>query len=205
MDKYDTYSDEELIENLRDGDLSVIDYLMNKYKELVRIKAHKMYIIGGDNDDLIQEGMIGLFKAVQDYDPGRDASFHTFADLCIARQMYTAIEASNRLKHQPLNSYISIYEEGDDHDGADNGMRAVLSEISENGPEDILIDEDNARRLEEAIFASLSPLERQVLNLKLTGMGYGEIARVLGRDEKSTDNALLRIKTKVKKIINAKD
>lgn len=205
-DKFGLLSDEELIERLRDGDSSVTDYLMDKYKELVKIKARSMFILGGDNDDLIQEGMIGLFKAVRDYDAGRDASFHTFAELCIARQMYTAIEASQRKKHAPLNSYVSIDDDNSEYgEGSDGYLQGVLMAITEESPEDIIIDEENARRLESVIMEALSPLERKVLNLKLTGMGYAEIARVIGRDEKSTDNALVRIKSKVKKVINAEN
>ena len=106
---YSELSDELLIESLRDGDEDVVEYLMDKYKNLVRSKAKSMFILGADTEDLIQEGMIGLFKAVRDYDLGRDASFYTFADLCISRQMYTAVQSSNRKKHMPLNSYISLY------------------------------------------------------------------------------------------------
>ena len=199
---YDNLSDEELITLLRDGEEQVTDYLMDKYKSLVRQKARSMYILGADNEDLIQEGMIGLFKAVRDYDAGRDASFSTFADLCVLRQMYTAIEASNRKKHMPLNSYISIYAIKDGDDGSEPVIFEALSSLTENNPEELFVNEDNAKRLLESISESLSPFEQQVLNLRLTGMGYVEIARVLGKDEKSTDNALLRIKTKVKRILN---
>ena len=113
---YDARADEELIIALRDGDGKVIDYIIEKYKDLVRKKAGSMFILGADKDDLIQEGMIGLFKAVRDYDSGRDASFFTFAELCISRQMYKAVEAGNRKKHSPLNSYISIYEDENDRE-----------------------------------------------------------------------------------------
>ena len=108
---YEQYTDEELILRLRDGDSAVTDFIMDKYKNLVRSKAKAMYILGADNEDLIQEGMIGLFKAVRDYDTGRDASFYTFAELCITRQIYTAIQASGRQKHIPLNTYISSHGE----------------------------------------------------------------------------------------------
>ncbi|MDE7015141.1 MAG: sigma-70 family RNA polymerase sigma factor, partial [Kineothrix sp.] len=106
---YGQCSDEELILRLRDGEENITDYIMEKYKNLVKSKAKSMYILGADSDELIQEGMIGLFKAIRDYDSGRDASFFTFADLCISRQMYTAVQASRRQKHAPLNSYISLY------------------------------------------------------------------------------------------------
>ena len=110
--KYEDMTDEELIDQLREGDRQVMDYICDKYKNLVRSKAKSMYILGGDSEDLIQEGMIGLFKAVRDYDCGRDASFYTFADLCISRQMYTAVQASQRLKHTPLNTYVSLDSHG---------------------------------------------------------------------------------------------
>ena len=106
---YEQYSDEELIVRLRDGEAQITDYIMEKYKNLVKSKAKSMYILGADREDLIQEGMIGLFKAIRDYDIGRDASFFTFADLCVSRQMYTAVQAAGRQKHAPLNTYISLY------------------------------------------------------------------------------------------------
>ena len=111
QEKFGQASDEELILMYRDGEEEAAAYLMNKYKNLVRKKAGSMYILGADKEDLIQEGMIGLFKAVRDYDMGRDVNFYTFADLCISRQMYTAVQASNRQKHLPLNTYISIYSQ----------------------------------------------------------------------------------------------
>ncbi len=203
MINYDSMSDEELILALRDGDEKIIDYIVEKYKEPVRKKAATMFILGSDREDLIQEGMIGLFKAMRDYDAGRDASFYTFADLCISRQMYKAVEAGNRKKHSPLNTYISIYD--DESSEGERGENAGLLEmiLSESGksPEDVLIDNEQAEALEKRIYESLSDLERQVFNLRLTGMDYSQIARVLGRDEKSTDNALSRIKVKVRKII----
>ena len=107
-EQYFNRTDEELIQLLRDGDGGVMDFIMEKYKGLVRSKAKSMYLLGADSEDLIQEGMIGLFKAVRDYDAGRDASFFTFADLCVSRQMYTAVQASSRKKHAPLNKYVSL-------------------------------------------------------------------------------------------------
>ena len=202
MQNYDTMSDEELIISLRDGDGKVIDYIIEKYKDLVRKKAGSMFILGADKEDLIQEGMIGLYKAVRDYDPGRDASFYTFADLCVSRQMYKAVEAGNRKKHLPLNSYVSIYDENDKNSSGEgvNILEMILSE-SGKSPEDVVIDKEQTRQLEQKIYDSLSDFERQVLNLRLTGLEYTAIAKILGRDEKSTDNALSRIKMKVKKLI----
>ena len=202
MSKYENLSDEELITLLRDGDEKITDFLIEKYKDLVRKKAGSMFILGADKEDLLQEGMIGLYKAVRDYDSGRDASFFTFADLCVARQIYKAVEAGNRKKHAPLNYYISIYSDEEDSDGNKENFNISLLPVSGNGPEEELIDKEETEILEQKISEALSDFERQVLNLKVTGMDYTEIARVLGRDEKSTDNALSRIKMKVRKIVN---
>ena len=195
--------DIELILALRDGDSKVIDQIIDRYKGLVRKKAGSMFILGADKEDLIQEGMIGLFKAVRDYDPGRDASFHTFADLCVSRQMYKAVEAGNRKKHAPLNSYISIYEDesGDGKPDDASGIPKLLPAEAGKSPEDMLIDKETAENLEQKIYDGLSDFEQKVLNLKLTGLSYTDIAKILGRDEKSTDNALSRIKVKVRKIL----
>ncbi len=203
--KYEQCSDEELIVRLRDGESAITDYIMEKYKNLVRSKAKSMYILGADQEDLIQEGMIGLFKAVRDYDTGRDASFFTFADLCVSRQMYTAIQAAGRQKHAPLNTYISLYASAFESDSLDKGeegelIDSVISQ-SERNPEEVLIDRENVELLERTIDKELSSFEKQVLDLYLTGMKYSQIAKVLGRDDKSTDNALQRIKTKLKKAI----
>ncbi|MCM1387169.1 MAG: RNA polymerase sporulation sigma factor SigH [Bacillus sp. (in: Bacteria)] len=204
-DEYQQHSDEELMMYLQDGETGIIDFIMNKYKNLVKSKAKSMYILGADKDDLIQEGMIGLFKAVRDYDSGRDASFFTFADLCISRQMYTAVQASRRQKHIPLNTYISLYATARENAGEseeDMALVNILSLKSEQSPEDMLIDKENVEQLEKTIEKELSGFEKQVLDLYLTGMRYTQIAKVLGRDEKSTDNALQRIKSKLKKAID---
>ena len=161
-----------------------------------------MFILGADKEDLIQEGMIGLYKAVRDYDAGRDASFATFADLCVSRQMYKAVEAQNRKKHAPLNSYVSIYEDEASKDGpGEGGISQMLLAEAGMSPEDVLIDKEQAHDLEKKIYEGLSDFERQVLNLRLTGIEYTDIAKILGRDAKSTDNALSRIKGKVRKIL----
>ncbi len=203
---YEKCSDEELIVRLRDGEAAITDYIMDKYKNLVRSKAKSMYILGADRDDLIQEGMIGLFKAVRDYDTGRDASFFTFADLCVSRQMYTAVQAAGRQKHAPLNTYISLYANSAERDanGLGEEWELIESMISQTGrnPEELLIDKENVESLEKEIEKELSSFEKQVLDLYLTGMKYSQIARVLGRDDKSTDNALQRIKSKLKRAIS---
>ncbi|EKC81135.1 RNA polymerase sigma-H factor, partial [human gut metagenome] len=141
--------------------------------------------MGGDSEDLIQEGMIGLFKAVRDYDCGRDASFYTFADLCISRQMYTAVQASKRLKHSPLNSYVSLYERSSE--GTDNEEKNLIEALAartQMSPEELFLDKERVEDLERAIETELSSFEKQVLDLYLTGMSYTQIAKVLGRDEK---------------------
>ena len=200
MKKYSEETDEVLIQKLRDGQNDITDFIMNKYKNLVRKKAQSMHILGADKDDLIQEGMIGLFKAIRDYDCGRDASFYTFADLCIPRQMYSAVEASLRKKHIPLNSYISLYTRIDEDDtSSDVTLENALTSDKDLNPEQQLIDRENVRLLEEAIEKDLSAVERRVLGLYLTGMSYTQIAKVLNKDEKSTDNALHRAKSKLRK------
>ena len=200
MYDYSAYTDEELICRLRDGEEAIMDYILNKYKNLVRKHAGTMYILGAEEQDLIQEGMIGLFRAIKDYDSGRDASFFTFADLCISRKMYTAIEASKREKHTPLNNYISFYA-SNDSDSIDSKtmFMDLLSAGEISNPENLLIDKENVEQIENLVEQELSSFEKQVFDLYITGMKYGQIAKVLGKDEKSTDNALQRIKNKLKK------
>ena len=200
--EYDSMTDEELIDRLRSGEESIMDYICDKYKNLVRSKAKSMYILGGDNEDLIQEGMIGLFKAVRDYASGRDASFFTFADLCISSQLYTAVQASQRKKHFPLNTYESLYSNPSDNtDGKDVELLESLARRTQQSPEELFLDKERVEYLEKAIDKELSPFEKQVLDLYQTGMSYSQIAKVLGRDEKSTDNALQRLKAKIKKML----
>ncbi|SFC80563.1 RNA polymerase sporulation sigma factor SigH [Butyrivibrio sp. YAB3001] len=204
--KYRDKSDEELILSIHDNEeKDAVDYIMNKYKHLVKKKAASMFILGADRDDLIQEGMIGLFKAIRDYDYGRDASFATFADLCISRQMYSAVKALARKKHTPLNSYISIYakREGED-EGSDVALEDILESDSSLIPEQHIIDQENLNALEEAIERELSPMETQVLDLYITGMSIKQISAVLSRDEKSTDNAMQRVRNKLKKYLKNK-
>lgn len=200
---YKDKTDEELILGIHDGEYTdAVDYIMDKYKNLVRKKAGSMFILGADREDLIQEGMIGLFKAIRDYDFGRDASFSTFADLCVSRQMYSAIQASARKKHAPLNSYISIYARREDAQDESMALEDVLETNSSLIPEQHIIDQENLKLLEESIERELSPLEMQVLDLYVTGMSIKKISAVLGRDEKSTDNAMQRIKNKLKKYLH---
>ncbi|MBR0092799.1 MAG: sigma-70 family RNA polymerase sigma factor [Lachnospiraceae bacterium] len=201
---YEHVPDEELIGRLREGEAQITDFIMDKYKGLVRAKAQSMYILGADREDLIQEGMIGLFKAIRDYDTGRDASFRTFADLCVSRQMYSAIESMNRKKHMPLNTYISLSEpaasqEAGREEGAGAEQLAGLP-VMRSAEEEVLALEDSAL-LRETMERLLSPFERKAAELMLTGMTCTQIAKVLNRDVKSTDNALTRAKRKLRKSV----
>ena len=175
-DIYFSLTDEQLIDRLKDGETQITDYIIDKYKNLVRKKAKSMYILGADNDDLIQEGMIGLFKAVRDFDAGRDASFYT---------------------------YISLYADMAETEGESSGMELVnvLASEVETNPEQLLIDKENVADIEAIIDKELSSFEKQVLDLYITGMSYSQIAKVLSRDEKSTDNALQRLKSKLRKAV----
>ncbi len=196
---YEPYTDEELIDRLRRGEDTIMDYICDRYKNLVRSKAKSMFILGADSDDLIQEGMIGLFKAVRDYDMGRDASFFTFAELCVSRQMYTAVQAAKRQKHVPLNTYISLDAGGTNQEDRDESTLAeLIADRAELSPEEMVLDKERVAYLEKTIETELSDFEKQVLDLYMTGMSYSQIAKVLGREEKATDNALQRLKAKIK-------
>ena len=189
MKNYEQCSDEEIIELLQKGEHSVEDYLIKKYKPMVLKKAHAMFLIGGDQGDLIQEGMIGLFKAVQGYQPGKNASFSTFANLCVERQMCKAIEISGRQKHRPLNTYISLSQE--------DGPLANTEDTVQLNPEEIVIGRESADNLKKRICKVLSPFENQVLKFYLQGMDYRKIAKKLEKPDKSVDNALQRIRGKI--------
>ena len=196
---YKDLTDEELIARYMDGDSAVVDFLMDKYKYLVRSEAGNMFLLGADHEDLLQEGMIGLFKAIRDYDPGRDASFMTFAKLCISRQIFTAIEASNRHKHAPLNSYLSLSDS--ENEQYKEARERLYKMTALESPETLLIAKEDVSRLEERLTAELSHLEKQVLDLYYVGMSTREIAAILGRTEKATDNALQRLKAKLRKCL----
>ncbi|QBE97171.1 sigma-70 family RNA polymerase sigma factor [Blautia producta] len=193
MENYEHFTDEELIERLRDGEQELEDYLMEKYKGMVLKKAHAMFIVGGEREDLIQEGMIGLFKALRDYQPGKSAVFSTFANLCVERQLYKAIEMSGRLKNKPLNSYISLSEE----------ESPILDSLAfeQQDPEAIVIDRENVNVMQEKIRQHLSSFETQVLDSYLEGMTYTQIAEAMEKSPKSIDNALQRIRGKIREFL----
>ena len=202
MKKYENIPDEQLIRKLREGEAAITDFIMDKYKSMVKKKARAMYLLGGENEDLIQEGMIGLFKAVRDYDLEQDASFSSFAELCISRQMYTAIKLSQRQKHMPLNSYVSLYEKGSEvEEGKQTQLIDQLQPIKENNPEDLFLDKEYFVTLEQELKERLSDLENRVLYLHLMGEDYRSIATLLDKSPKSIDNALQRIKQKISTIL----
>lgn len=205
METYEKMTDEQLIAALRKGESEIMDFIMEKYKYLVRKKAKAMFLLGGENDDLIQEGMIGLFKAVRDYDLALETSFASFAELCISRQMYSAIEASKRKKHIPLNSYVSLYEEGDAFE--ENKRPPLIDTIQpnrENNPEELFLNKEYFRQAESMLKEQLSDLENRVLYLHLLGTEYQTIAKLIGKSPKAVDNALQRIKSKAQGILNHK-
>ncbi|MBR1390882.1 MAG: RNA polymerase sporulation sigma factor SigH [Lachnospiraceae bacterium] len=195
-ESYENMSDEALVAAYRAGENEIIDYLMEKYKYLVRRRAKTLFLIGGDTDDLIQEGMIGLFKAVRDYDTGKDSSFFHFADLCIARQIYTAIEASNRKKHAPLNSYVPLYEENEN--AGELLIPEVLRTDMEGNPEQMFIDREDMDDFRKKVENRLSAMEQEVLAYYLQGYHYVRIAELMGKEPKSVDNALQRLKKKLR-------
>ena len=184
--QFDTLPDDKLIELLRAGSSDVEDYLMNKYKNLVRSKARRLYLAGGDRDDLLQEGMWGLFKAIREYRPERAASFYTFAELCITRQMYSAVSAAKAKKNSVLNDSLSLSDINEMNGGYDDG------------PEMLILEQEREKELLKQIRLVLSPLENKVLDNYLEGLDYLQIADILGKSPKSIDNALQRIKKKIR-------
>ena len=202
MSKYDRMTDEQLLCDYKNGNQEIMDYLMVKYNSLVRKKARAMYLLGGENEDLIQEGMIGLIKAVRDFDVTQKTSFSSFAELCVSRQMYSAIEASNRKKHLPLNSYVSLYEDSEQvGEGRSLPLIDTIESSKENDPEVLYFGKEYTEAFAEQLKELLSPLENHVLYLHLMGTDYRTIAELLGKSPKSVDNALQRIKTKAQKIL----
>lgn len=194
-------SDEILIEKCRQGDQTALNTIMNKYKPLVIKKARSLFLMGGETEDLIQEGMIGLFKAVQDYKDGKQVSFSNFARLCIERQIYTAVTTANRKKHSPLNGYISL-------SGSVNGEKDESLETTADmtlSPEEAVIDRERMRLIQNKLDEHLSSLESSVMRLYLDGYSYAQMAEKLGRKEKSIDNALRRIQAKLQAILQTMD
>lgn len=200
-------SEKELLDRItaaQNGDAESISMLLEEYKSMVRALSRPLFLIDGDQDDLIQEGMIGLFKAIQSYDVEKGAGFETFANLCITRQLYSAVKASNRKKNIPLNTYVSLYSVDKEMEtGEGNGLFMLDKMVSglQQSPEDILIEQESVKNTENRLYQSLSKMETQVLDLYLKGLSYQDIAGELQKPSKSIDNALQRIKSKLHKVL----
>ena len=197
-------SDEELIELSRNGDGSVTEFILEKYRNFVRAKSRTYFLIGADREDIIQEGMIGLYKAIRDYKTDSASSFRSFADLCITRQIITAIKTATRQKHIPLNSYISLNRPAYEEEG-ENTLLETIVEKHRFDPEEIMINKERFRILEEKLVATLSKYESMVLKRYISGHTYTDIAAELGKSEKSIDNALQRIKKKIEKVLETSE
>lgn len=191
--------DEELVTLSQNGDDAALDFLLKKYRTAVLKRARTYFLIGADHEDIVQEGMIGLFKAVRDYDVKKEAGFRGFAELCITRQMITAIKTATRQKHLPLNTYISLNRPLYDEEFEITLMDVLGEEAKVVNPEEIMINREQFEDLEKRLQKILSGFERSVLSFYLQGKSYQEIGQHLGKDAKSIDNALQRIKKKIDK------
>ncbi len=198
--RFTSLNDAEIAVLAKEEDGLASEYLLNKYKNFVRAKARTYFLVGADREDLIQEGMIGLYKAIRDFRPERQVSFRAFAELCITRQIITAIKAATRQKHKPLNSYISLNKPVYDEE-SDRTLIDILTSSKVLTPEDIIIDKEDVVSIESKIDEMLSGLESDVLRLYLMGKSYQEIAEQLRRHVKSVDNALQRVKNKLDKYL----
>ena len=204
---YDNMKDEDLIEVIKSGDKVAFDFLINRYKELVNMKVSKYFIIGAERDDIVQEGLIGLFKAIKSYKSDMKSSFKSFANMCIERQLITAIKSSNRQKHMPLNSYLSLNISAyDEQDGeSDISLIDVFDSALIEDPLDTITKKEYYKQVEETIDKSLSDFEKQVLNRYINGESYVQIAERLDTPVKSVDNAIQRIRKKAIKGLEKDD
>lgn len=199
-EQYALLRDEDIVVLCHDGDSVAEEYLLSKYKNFVRSKARSYFLIGADHEDIVQEGMIGLYKAIRDYKPDKLSSFRAFAELCITRQIITAIKTATRQKHIPLNSYVSLNKPLYDEE-SDRTLMDVIVEGKLSNPEDLIISQEDLDTIHAKINEVLSGLEQEVLNLYLDGKSYQEIAIYLNRHVKSIDNALQRVKRKLEKYL----
>lgn len=197
---FEELSDEELVERVHHGNTDALDYLITKYRLFVKAKARSYFLIGADKEDIMQEGMIGLYKAIRDFREDKLASFRAFAELCITRQIITAIKTATRQKHIPLNSYISLDKPIFDEE-SDRTLMDVISGSIVDDPEELMIHREEYSYLEERMGEILSELERKVLSLYLDGQSYNEISEELNRHVKSIDNALQRVKRKLERYL----
>ena len=197
---YKDMSDEDLINVIKSGDKSALEFLISKYKELVNMKVSKFFMIGAEKEDIVQEGLIGLFKAVKSYNPEKQNSFKTFATLCIERQLITAVKNSNRQKHIPLNSSVSLNAEVYDNEGNTTVMEVLDNNKTSEDPLDIITKKENYDLVEKNIDESLSDFEKKVLKFYKNGESYASIAEKLDTKIKSVDTAIQRIRKKANKI-----
>ncbi|MCJ7843369.1 RNA polymerase sporulation sigma factor SigH [Lederbergia sp. NSJ-179] len=202
--KYDSLEDEELIELIQEGESEALDYLIKKYRNFVRAKARSYFLIGADREDIVQEGMIGLYKAIRDFKEDKLASFKAFAELCITRQIITAIKTATRQKHIPLNSYVSLDKPIYDEE-SDRTLMDVISGAKILDPEELLLNREKMNNIEAKVMELLSDLERKVLALYLDGRSYQEISDELDRHVKSIDNALQRVKRKLERYLELRE
>lgn len=204
--QFDLMSDEEIVELVRDSDADAdaLEYLINKYKNFVRAKARSYFLIGADREDIVQEGMIGLYKSIRDYRGDKLTSFKAFAELCITRQIITAIKTATRQKHIPLNSYVSLDKPIYDDD-SDRTLLDVICGTKVTDPEELFINREEFDDIEGKMSEILSDLERQVLMLYLDGRSYQQIAIDLDRHVKSIDNALQRVKRKLERYLEGRE
>ena len=199
-DQFGEMSDEDIVQLCHEGNADAEEYLLNKYKNFVRSKARSYFLIGADHEDIVQEGMIGLYKSIRDYKQEKLSSFRAFAELCITRQIITAIKTATRQKHIPLNSYVSLNKPLYDEE-SDRTLLDIIMEGSAGNPEDMIINQENLGNIHQKINEVLSGLEQEVLSAYLDGKSYQEIAETLGRHVKSIDNALQRVKRKLEKYL----
>lgn len=202
--RYDILDDERIVELVQEGDAEALEYLINKYKNFVRAKARSYFLIGADREDIVQEGMIGLYKSIRDFRGDKLASFKAFAELCITRQIITAIKTATRQKHIPLNSYISLDKPIYDED-SDRTLLDIICGTRVSDPEEMIINQEEFDDIEDKMSEILSDLERQVLMLYLDGRSYHEIAMDLNRHVKSIDNALQRVKRKLERYLEIRE
>ena len=202
-EEFDTLDDNKLIQKIKNGDKKALNYLLEKYTEVVSMKAGKYFIVGAEKEDIIQEGLIGLFKAIKSFDPEKQSSFKTFANLCVERQLQTAIKSSMRQKHMPLNSYLSLNISAYDENEDTSLLEVFETENAAEDPLDIVTKKEYYTFVEDRIDETLSDFEKQVLHRYTYGESYTEIAEKLDAPVKSVDNAIQRIRKKtIKNILN---
>ncbi len=199
-ERFEHMTDEQVVRLAQQADGTALEYLLNKYKNFVRSKARSYFLIGADHEDIVQEGMIGLYKAIRDFREEKLTSFRAFAELCITRQIITAIKTATRQKHIPLNSYVSLNKPLYDEE-SDRTLLDVITEGWEANPEEVLINREDVSLIEGRIGKMLSGLEKQVLLRYLEGKSYQEISQEMKRHVKSIDNALQRVKRKLQKML----